>query len=450
MHTITQVEAALAVPPHTGPRWHILTRVAFRFAAVYFTLYILATQMYHSLFVTRWERLPFLGNDQTLQNVTTWVAIRVLGFESVPVGMTGSGDRPYDWALTCTLLAVAAAATLLWSSVDRRRGSYVGLQKWFRVFLRFGLGGTMVTYGIVKAFPLQMSYPNLTRLLEPYGHFSLMGVLWAQIGASPAYEMFTGIVELTCGILLFIPGRAVAGALLTLAATTQVFMLNMTYDVPVKLFSFHLVLMSLVLLAPDLKRLLNFIVLNRPAGPSTEPPLVRNRIGRWIAVTAQLALGAWLVWNGTDNALEAYRGRGPGAPKPPLYGIWNVDTMTIDGQVRSPLVTDYDRWRRVVVQNGVSISFQRMDDTFTTYGAKVDEGAGTITLAGGGPGQRPAASAPTEAGVLTFERPSPDRLTLDGEMDGRKVRMELKYYDRENFRLVQGRFRWVQQTPFNR
>jgi hypothetical protein len=124
--------------------------------------------------------------------------------------------------------------------------------------------------------------------------------------------------------------------------------------------------------------------------------------------------------------------------------------MTIDGQLRSPLVTDYDRWRRVVVQNGVSISFHRMDDTLTTYGAKMDEGAGTIMLAGGGPGQRPAAGAPTQAGVLTFERPSPDRLTLDGEMDGRKVRMELKYYDRENFRLVQGRFRWVQQTPFNR
>ena len=104
----------------------------------------------------------------------------------------------------------------------------------------------------------------------------------------------------------------------------------------------------------------------------------------------------------------------------------------------------------VVVQTAAGISFQRMDDTFTTYGAKVDEAAGTITLAGGGPGQRPAAGAPTQAGVLTFERPSPDRLALVGEMDGRKVRMELTYYDRENFRLVQGRFRWVQQTPFNR
>ena len=35
------------------------------------------------------------------------------------------------------------------------------------------------------------------------------------------------------------------GALIALCDMTHVFMLNMTYDVPVKLFSFHLMLMAL-------------------------------------------------------------------------------------------------------------------------------------------------------------------------------------------------------------
>ena len=51
-------------------------------------------------------------------------------------------------------------------------------------------------------------------------------------------------------MLLFIP-RPAAGRAGRLAATMQIFTLNMTYDVPVKLFSFHLILMSLFLLAPD-------------------------------------------------------------------------------------------------------------------------------------------------------------------------------------------------------
>ena len=39
---------------------------------------------------------------------------------------------------------------------------------------------------------------------------------------------------------------------------------------------------------------------------------------------------------------------GPGSPKSPLYGIWNVEQLSVDGVLRSPLLNDYDRrWRRV-------------------------------------------------------------------------------------------------------
>src|SRR5262249_38975967 len=163
------------------------------------------------------------------------------GFASPLVLFSGSGDKPVDYALAVLLLIVAALIAAIWSVADRKRPNYAALQKWFRLFVRFGLGSTLVTYGTMKAVPLQMPYPTLTRLLEPYGDFSLMGVLWSQIGASPAYETFTGIVELTAGILLFVPGLTLLGALISLMTTTEVFVLNMTYDVPVKLFSFHLV-----------------------------------------------------------------------------------------------------------------------------------------------------------------------------------------------------------------
>jgi UPF0716 family protein affecting phage T7 exclusion len=42
------------------------------------------------------------------------------------------------------------------------------------------------------------------------------------MGASPAYEIFTGCVELTGGLLLIIPGTATFGALIGLAAMIQV------------------------------------------------------------------------------------------------------------------------------------------------------------------------------------------------------------------------------------
>ena len=437
------------VPVEPPVRWRLATRIAFRFCVVYFGLYILATQMFFSMFPWPWGRVPSLGQLPTLRTATSWVATNLFRFPKPLTMLSGSGDKPYDFALLALLLAVAVVATALWSVLDRRRPNYTTFHKWFRLFLRFGLGGTMVTYGVMKAFPLQMPYPYLTRLLEPYGHFSLMGVLWAEIGASPAYEMFTGLVELTGGLLLFIPGLTTAGALLALVATTQIFMLNMTYDVPVKLFSGQLIVMSLVLLAPEAKRLVSVLILNRSAGPSTQPTLGHSRRGRRLAIAAQILAGAWIVGVAFSQGWQGMRTRGPWTPRPPLYGIWIIDKMSIDGVERAPLVTDYDRWRRVVIQTGSGMSFQRMDDTFAPYGTKVDMAAKTITLTKA-PVPGTQNTTPPPAGRLAYQQPTPERLILDGEIDGRKVRMELQTYDRSNFRLVQTRFRWVQDLPFNR
>ena len=432
--------------------WHLITRIAFRFAAVYFTLYIVSTQMISGLLVVPGVDIPPLSSVPPLLNLTSWVATEVFGFSKPLVLVSGSGDKPFDWTLVACLLAISGVLTAVWSLLDRRRPSYVGLHKWFRLFLRFGLGSTMLTYGMIKAIPLQMSYPSLIRLLEPYGHFSLMGVLWSHMGSSPAYQMFTGFVELLAAVLLFIPGLTVLGALIGLATSTQVFVLNMAYDTPVKLFSFHLIVMSLVLLAPDMKRLFNVLVPGRAVGPASHPPLFRNRVLRFLAIAAQLCVGAWLVFSAFNADMESWRRRGPNAPKPPLYGIWTIDTMSIDGQIRSPLVTDYDRWRRMVIQTPTGVTFQRMDDTFTGYAAKVDMSARTITLSRGTaipiPGAAPD-QAP-EVGRFTFEQPSPELLVLDGTLDGKTMRMELQYYDRSNFRLMQSRFRWIQDYPVNR
>jgi hypothetical protein len=439
------------MPQAVPARWPFVTRLAFRFTVSYFTLYILSTQMISGLLAIPGVRVPPLSDVAPLQNLTSWVATELFGFSKPLVLVSGSGDTPFDWTVVACLLASAGAITIVWSVLDRRRPKYAGLQKWFRVFLRFGLGTTMLTYGMVKAFPLQMSYPSLTRLLEPYGHFSLMGVLWAHIGASPAYETVTGLVELSAAVLLFIPGLTLLGALISLAATTQIFALNMAYDVPVKLFSFHLILMSLVLIAPDARRLFRFLILGRPTAGSSHPPLFKRRVLQFAAVTAQLALGTWLVYSSFTVSRASYSQRGPNAPKPPLYGIWTIETMSINGETRSPLVTDYDRWRRMIVQTPTALTFQRMDDTFTGYGAKVDTSARTITLtrAPSAPGP-PTAGQTEEAGRFTYEQPSTERLILDGSVDGKTMRMELQYYDRSNFRLVQSQFRWIQDYPFNR
>jgi hypothetical protein len=421
-------------------RWSLLTRVAFRFCVLYFGIYVVMTQMIYGLLVVPVINLPRLDRSGPPLALVQWTAKHVFGVTQPLVIFSGSGDKIFDWVQAFCFLVFAAAGTVIWSIVARRRESYVGFHKWFRLFLRFALGSTMVSYGAAKAIPLQMPYPPLQRLLEPFGHFSPMGVLWYSIGASRPYEIFTGCAEILAGVLLFIPATATLGAVVALACTIQIFTLDMTYDVPVKLFSFHLILMSLVLLAPDMRRLLDVLVLNRPAGVSPIPPLGVSRRAIRIGVIAQVVFGLYILGMDVRQSVQGWTAYGGGSPKSPLYGIWNVQKMTIDGVERAALVTDYDRFRRVVFDNPPRMSFQRMDDTFVGLGNTIDLTAGTVKLTRG----------TAQAGMFTISSRTADRMVLEGDLDGKKMRMDLEGWPRDRFLLVTRGFNWVQEFPFNR
>jgi len=423
-------------------RWSLMTRLAFRWCVIYFGLYVLITQMLGTMFVLPVGNIPELGQLPPIRQVTEWVASRVFGVTSMVVNSTGSGDRVFDWVQAFCLFVIASVATIVWSWLDRGRERYVGLYAWFRLFLRFALGTTMLSYGLVKAVPLQMPAPSLTRLLEPYGNFSPMGVLWASIGAARGYEMFSGLCEVLAGILLLVPGLTTLGSLVCLAAAMHVFVLNMTYDVPVKLFSFHLILMALVLLGPDAKRLASVLVLNRPAESFSEPRPFQRRRAMQLIVAAQLVFGAYVIGIDLYGAAKSWTRFGGGAPKSVLYGIWNVEAMSIDGHTRSPLVIDFDRWRRVIFQFPTAAAFQRMDETFTFYSANIDPNAKVLTLS--------KRDDKSWSAHFAFQQPASDRLILDGAMNQHAIRMELRRVDHTTFLLVSRGFHWIQEYPFNR
>ena len=116
--------------------------------------------------------------------------------------------------------------------------------------------------------------------------------------------------------------------------------------------------------------------------------------------------------------------------------------MSVDGKLRSALFTDHDRWRRVVFDFPAFMSFQRPDDTFTGYGAAINEKDHTIALT--------KAADKNWKAALTYTRPAPDQLVLAGSMDGHQVEMKLKLMDRDKFTLVNRGFHWINEYPFQR
>jgi uncharacterized membrane protein YphA (DoxX/SURF4 family) len=221
-------------------------------------------------------------------------------------------------------------ATVVWSLLDRRLNSYAGLHKWFRVFIRFSLAGQMLNYGFAKVFPAQMPF-QITSLVEPFGAFSPMGVLWSFVGASQPYEIFAGCAEVLGGILLILPRTTTLGALICIADMTQVFILNMTYDVPVKIFPFHLLLLSLFLFAPEARRMAAFLSGDRTVGPSTQPELFTTRRASRIALAAQIVLGVWLLGLNAHLGFTMWQVYGSGRTLPPFmeFGTWTSSSSTV-------------------------------------------------------------------------------------------------------------------------
>jgi hypothetical protein len=211
----------------------------------------------------------------------------------------------------------------------------------------------------------------------------------------------------------------------------------------VKLFSFHLLLLALFLLAPEWQRLADFAFRNRAVGSSAQPQLFNTRRANRIALSAQIVLGVWLL------GMNAYSGwtywhtdDGGGHPKSPLYGIWNVDELSIDGQLRSPLLVDYDRWRRVIFYRQTRMAFQRMDDSFEVFSAAINVSDKTLALT--------KDSDQSWKANFRFQRVVQDQLALDGIMDGHTIRMQLQRIDLNKFLILNRGFHWIQEYPFNR
>jgi hypothetical protein len=114
----------------------------------------------------------------------------------------------------------------------------------------------------------------------------------------------------------------------------------------------------------------------------------------------------------------------------------------IDGQLRSPLLTDGDRWRRAIFEFPIRMAFQRMDDSLARYGASINVNDKTLELT--------KDNDKSWKANFTFQRVSESQLTLDGNMDSHKVHMQLQLVDRKTFLLVNRGFHWVQEYPFNR
>jgi hypothetical protein len=421
-------------PRTTSPPWSPVERILFRFAFSYLVVYNLLFPL---------DAIPWAGPiiSQPYQDLwnklVPWVGKHLLGL-NITIRPAGSGDTTYNYVQVLCYLIIAVAATAVWTVLDRKRTESTRLYEGLRVYIRFALAASMLSYGAYKVIPSQFALPFPSQLIEPFGEASPMAILWTFMGASSGYTIFTGAAEMISGLLLAFRRTALLGALVSIGVMSHVVALNFSYDVPVKLLSAHLLAMGVFLTLPDLRRLLNLLVLNRPVeAAAVRPPRARFRR---TALVAQAVLVAAYSGHLLYQSYEASRDWGNLAPRPPLYGLWTVEELEVDGVARPPLLTDATRWRRVILEYPGSLGVQLMDSSQVSYGLTLGKRRLALTKY----------DDKTWRPSFAYSETSPGLLALTGTMDGHKTRLMLRREDESSYRLISRGFHWINETPFNR
>lgn len=421
-----------------------------RLLIVYTFLYMLPfpLDMLMTLHVIPWVRDTFLGealgavvglHGQVTGPIVKFLGMHLLGQE-VSLEMTGSGDglaSYLDVLLDLTLAVLLAAAWWLW-----RRSTAVSpiISDVNRVFLRYFLFINMIGYGLAKVIP-GGQFPALgpDRLIQTYGESSPMGVLWSFMGASLGYQFFTGAMEIIGGILLLFRRTTLLGALLVAGVMGHVFMLNMFYDVPVKLFSFHLLLLAMILVLPDARRLFAFFVTNKavPPGEQQAPWVASPRLKRTFVALKVLFVTMFLLQYVESG--RSWYARGTEALTHPLRGIYQVESFTVaegeQGQGK-----EIKPWLRVGLTPTHSITILHSDGLTERLKLKLDMEASKLKIYD--------RDSPEPEGWLQFETEG-DLLGIEGEFKQRQIVVKLRREDRESLLYSRG-FRWITEEPFNR
>ena len=359
----------------------------------------------------------------------------------ITVKPNGSGDTTYNYVLQSIWLILALVITIAWAILDRKRPSYYQFKYWSRIVIRYFLAYMLFVYGFVKVIKLQFPFPSLTTLTQTYGESSPMGLAWTFIGYSTGYNIYIGGAEVLAGVLLFFKRTTLLGALLAMTVMANVFAMNLAYDIPVKLFSLNLLFMATWIAWRDMDRLVRFFLTDNPVLPRPDVYPFKTKWKKAVQLSLKIVAIGFTIYSTAWSFYKVSDKYGDNAPKPPLYGIYDVKSFMVNGKETLPLVTDNKRWKRMIINYPGNVRITSMPDSNEWMKLKVNLKARVAEFTSN--------TDSTDTFKLKILRPNQAKLYLEGLMRGQQVKIEFKRFDEKQFPLIKTGFNWINEYPNN-
>jgi uncharacterized membrane protein YphA (DoxX/SURF4 family) len=421
----------------TKKKWSVIKKLSTLFALTYIFLY---------MFPFPADSIPLVKKIfeyyiKAFDSLNLWVGKSIFKITTLKkIENTGSGDTSFDYVKLFSLLLLSSTISLIIYAFTFHKKNYEKLFFWVMIYARYYLGFYMVIYGFAKIVNQgQFQFLGISQLEHTYGDSSPMGLLWTFMGYSKTYATFGGITEILAGILLFFRRTTTLGCLITIVLMTNVAMMNFCYDVPVKLFSCHLILIAIIIATPDLKRVFNFFI-NRKETVLTTSKLELPK--RWMRITRIILKYLLILFTlGSIIVAEINMTDEISSNSKTFDGAYKTEKFSRGEVIAPSLTTDSSRWNKIIIEGGYAEITTMTDSTFY-YPIKTDTVNKRLVFF---PGDN------MDSGYsFSYENRSNNYFFIKGVYKSDTISVLFKKKTIKDYLLVKRGFHWINEYPYNR
>lgn len=332
--------------------WSRLQKFWFRVAFIFFTVIAIPTsaKWYAFIYNLDWFNL----HCRDLYNLTNYTP----DFIELKnrYGFAGFAS----WGI---VLAAAVIGSLIWGAFDTKRRNYEVLYYWLRVIVRYRAALGIIGFGFLKLFPAQMPYPSLGILNGDFGDMTQQKIYWMSVAIVPFYQAFSGVLEVSAGVLLLFRKTTTWGSALLFSALGTIAVVNVTYDNTLHVYATYFALASAFLMMHDIQKTKELLIDEKRGLPyNYYYPLFSKNWQKYTRIFLKSGLILlFVVWafylEGINFLYDPYKQPAvKGLPQ--LRGNYSVTEFKINNTILPYSPLDTIRWSEVTFEKWTSLSFK--------------------------------------------------------------------------------------------
>lgn len=343
---------------------HFIRAFLFRLWAIFIGCFIITLPFSYQFFpnIGIWLS-PFLGKITTAFGQSLGLAL--------PYMHQLASDSSGFYLLSLFLLLFSALISAIWTSFNPLK-HFQKAHYWLRSLCSYYLAFQFFNYGFDKVFKTQFYLPEPNTLFTPLGQLSKDILYWSSIGSSYSYTVFSGFMEIIPAFLLLFKPTRMIGAMISVLVVLNILMINIGFDISVKLFSFFLFGLSLYIAFPAFQAIYQLFFRQQKVSFQLWQPVWEEKQRLMYAIGKSLVIFMILY-----EALIAHFSSGifndDLATRPPLHGAYQVTEIQI---LSDSTATEQMKisWKRFFIHRKSYFIIQSELDSLQDYKLKYQEG----------------------------------------------------------------------------